>query len=109
MKFDVGNRDVDLFKIQPGSDGVLELNVDSYSIPANATPVNTVLRLFDGHDTVLATVDDVTGPDPLLRISVPKNRIYYVGVSGYPNTDYDPIVGGSTGTSTGDYRGMGVS
>src|SRR5262249_38267097 len=91
----VGNRDVDLFAIRPTSNGVLEIDVNSFSDDAITDPVNTVLKLFDGHGTVLASNEGVDGPDPLIRISLPTNRLYYVGVSGSGNSSYDPHVLGS--------------
>ncbi len=101
----VGDRDVDMFRITLTTDGLLEINVDSYSLSGNANPVNSVLKLFDGHGMLLASSDDVNGPDPLIRIRVPKNRAYYVGVSGYGNASYDPFVLGSGSPGqTGSYQ-----
>ncbi|HMB95414.1 MAG TPA: pre-peptidase C-terminal domain-containing protein, partial [Tepidisphaeraceae bacterium] len=101
----VGDRDVDMFAITPTTTGLLQIDVNSFSIPNNPNPVNTVLALFDGHGTPLATSDDVNGPDPELRISVPKNRTYYVAVSGFGNSSYDPtILGSGTQGETGDYQ-----
>jgi hypothetical protein len=102
---DVGDRDVDIFRIRPTTAGLLEIDVDSFSMGGNPTPVDTVLRLFDGNGVLLATSDDVKGPDPLLQISVPKNRNYYVAVSGKGNANYDPFVLGSGSPGeTGTYQ-----
>ncbi len=101
----VGDRDVDIFRIKPTTNGILEIDIDSFSLSGNSTPVDAVLRLFDGNGTLLATSDDVDGPDPILQISVPKNRDYYIGVSGKGNASYDPFVLGSGSPGeTGTYQ-----
>lgn len=101
----VGDRDVDIFRIRPTTDGILQIDVDSFSLSGNSDTVDAVLRLFDANGTLLATSDDVSGPDPILQISVPKNRDYYIGVSGKGNASYDPFVLGSGSPGqTGSYQ-----
>lgn len=101
----VGNRDVDLLKIRPAAEGLLEIRGDSFSLAGNADPVDLVLMLFDAAGTRLAQVDDVNGADPALRIRVPANADYYVGFSGKGNDSYDPfILGSGAAGDTGEYR-----
>lgn len=92
---EVGDRDVDIFKLRPTANGILEIAVSSYSDSGNTSPVDTVIKLFDGTGALLASSNDVNGPDPLLQISVPKNRNYYVAVAGKGNDSFDPFVLGS--------------
>ncbi|HVT89233.1 MAG TPA: S8 family serine peptidase [Tepidisphaeraceae bacterium] len=102
---DVGDHDVDLYAIRPNKDGILDIRVDSYALSGNSNPANTVLRLFDGYGTVWASSDDANGADPEIKISVPKNRTYYVGVSGFGNGSYDPnVLGSGSPGAVGDYQ-----
>jgi len=101
----VGDRDVDLFRVQPDESGILEINLDSYSLAANPSPVNTVLRLFASDGRLLASSDDIDGPDPLLRAAVVGGQVYFVGVSGAGNDNYDPqLLGSGSPGAVGDYR-----
>jgi hypothetical protein len=72
------------------------------TVPDGGTPMSTYLRLFD------ANGNELTNGFDALDYHITAPGTYYLGVSGYPNTSYDPTVGGS-GTpyytpSTGDYR-----
>jgi Ca2+-binding RTX toxin-like protein len=102
---DVGDRDVDMFRLNPTSDGILEFRVDSYSLSGNSSPADTVLKLFDPSGALLASSDDVNGPDPLLQIALPKNRTYYLAVTGKGNENFDPqVLGSGTPGATGNYQ-----
>ncbi len=102
---DVGDHDVDLFSVTPVSDGLLEIDVNSYSITGNSDPVNSVLRVFDSTGKLLASDDDTNGPDPFLRISVKAGQTYYFGLSGFGNGSYDPsVLGSGSPGDTGDYQ-----
>lgn len=67
---------------------------------------DTYLRLFDDDGTVLA-FDDDGGVGTFSQIDdfvAPYTGRYYLGVSGYPNTTYDPSTGaGRTPGAVGDY------
>jgi Ca2+-binding RTX toxin-like protein len=97
---EVGDRDVDMVRFKPTADGITEILIESYSVSSNSDPVDTVLRLYDGTGALLATVDDVNGPDPILRMRLPKNRNYYLAVVGKGNESFDPFIAGSG--SSGD-------
>ncbi|HEX3358813.1 MAG TPA: DVUA0089 family protein [Tepidisphaeraceae bacterium] len=102
---DVGDRDVDMFKITPSSAGILNINVDSYAQANNTNPVDTVLKLFSSSGTLMATVDDVNGPDPLMQISVPPNQNYYAAVAGKGNENFNPFeLGSGSPGATGFYN-----
>ncbi|WP_428938402.1 S8 family serine peptidase [Fontivita pretiosa] len=101
----VGDRDVDFFRVQPDESGILEINVDSYSLAGNPSPVNAVLRLFASDGRLLASSDDIDGPDPLLRAPVVGGQVYFIGVSGAGNDNYDPqLLGSGSPGTVGDYR-----
>jgi subtilisin family serine protease/Ca2+-binding RTX toxin-like protein len=102
----VGDRDVDLLKVRPDSTGILEVNVDSYSIANNTDTVDTVITLYDAQGNKLASIDDVNGsPDPLLQMALAPNADYYVAISGKGNDTYDPFILGSGSVGdTGQYQ-----
>jgi subtilisin family serine protease/Ca2+-binding RTX toxin-like protein len=97
----VGDRDVDMFALRMPSGGILEIDVDSFSIPGNNDTVDAVIKLFDASGNPLASSDDIDGPDPLLQVAVTAGQTLYAAVSGKGNTSYDPFLLGS-GTSGDD-------
>jgi hypothetical protein len=102
----VGDRDVDLVRINSEAAGVLELDIDSYSIVDNLVPVDTVLVLFDAEGNWLGVDDGHDELDPFLQIEVAANTDYFVATVGHGNgTDFDPFLTGSGSSGdTGDYR-----
>jgi hypothetical protein len=96
-----GALDVDLYKITLGAGEVLSvgLNAASYS----------ELRIFDAAGKQLATQNgSYVSPGAtglVAQFTAPAAGVYYVGVSGYPNTSYDPTKAGSgaSGELTGAY------
>ncbi|MCC5638376.1 S8 family serine peptidase [Nostoc sp. CHAB 5844] len=102
--FQVGDLDVDFVRIRAASAGILELDVDSYSNASITTPVDTVLSIFDVEGNLLAENDDTNGLDPLLQYRIQANTDYFVAVSGYGNSNFDPLILGSgTPGDTGQY------
>ena len=95
---EVGNRDVDFWKFNSASEGILEIDVDSDG-------VDSVALLFDGEGRLLAENDDVDGRDPLLQYQIEAETDYWVAVTGYGNQNFDPFalasgLGGDTGAYT---------
>ncbi len=107
---EVGDRDVDMVKIQPTADGILEIDIDSFSIFDVDTAVDTVLYLFDGDGNLLAVSDDTDattlgGLDPLLRYRVKAGETYYAAVVGFGNEGFDPyLLGSGSSGETGSYE-----
>ncbi|MEM9220232.1 MAG: S8 family serine peptidase [Cyanobacteria bacterium P01_F01_bin.150] len=103
----VGDKDVDFFKIRSATAGILEMDIDSYTAIAqlpSGTPVDTVLHIFDADGTLLASEDDTNSLDPLLQIPIAANTDYFVAVSGYGNDNFDPFaLGSGSAGDTGDY------
>jgi len=79
--------DVDLFTFTLPQDGVVVLDVD-------AVGPDTHLRLFSAAGVEIASNNDHDGLDPYLSVDLTAGT-YTVGVSGQPNTAYDPAAGGS--------------
>lgn len=97
---ELGDRDVDFWRINSESAGILEINIDSSSFDA----VDTVATLFDEEGNRLAINDDTDGLDPLLRYQISANTDYYLGVTGYGNENFDPFaLGSGSGGDTGEY------
>lgn len=100
--------DVDLFSIDVGAGQTLEFDVDR----RNGGLLDSWLRLFNSTGTELASSDDAVAPgetdhelQPYLRYSFTSAGRYYLGISSYGNTRYNPVTGsGDTqGTTTGGY------
>jgi hypothetical protein len=92
--------DVDLFRFTAGAGQTLSFDIDR---PARI--LDSYLRVFDSRGVELAANDDGSAPgEPFnlasyLEVTFPRAGIYYVGVSGYPNTGY------SIRTGDGDVPG----
>ncbi|MCW5777355.1 MAG: proprotein convertase P-domain-containing protein, partial [Phycisphaeraceae bacterium] len=86
--------DVDIFRITMPRGGLITARVDakSLSIPSQ---FDSYLRLFDALGNQIAANDQFNGPDAYLDYFVSTGGTYYVGVSGFPNSSYDPTVAGS--------------
>lgn len=93
---DVGDRDVDFIRVNSPTAGVLEVDIDSYSVAGLNDKVDTELRLFDATGKLLAlNDDDGTSLDPLIRFQIAANTNYFVAVTGHGNGNFDPFVLGS--------------
>jgi hypothetical protein len=97
------SRDVDLYRFEASAGQTVTLATER---PAGGTSMDTMLRLFDAAGNQLA-IDDDSGPGVYSLISnfaITQTGVYYVGVSGYNNSAYNPNIpnSGSQG-STGDY------
>ena len=99
----VGSNDVDLFRVDLESPGVVTFATAPL---AGGTTFDAYLRLFDANGNPLAAADDsAAGVYPMLRsVRLPAGR-YYFGVSSFNNTAYNVTngSGAANGQSTGDY------
>src|SRR5262249_50958286 len=87
------SRDVDLYQFRVQAGQVLTATT---SLPAGGTPVDTVLTLFDAAGNMLAQAGSFSGnSDTQLRYTFANHGTYYLGVSGGPNSFYDPNTAGS--------------
>ena len=97
---EVGNRDVDFYRINSGNAGILEISATS----SGEDSVNTVAIIFDSEGRRLAVNDNPNSPDSLLRYQVAPNTDYYVAITGFGNQNFDPFaLGSGTGGDTGTY------
>ena len=97
------DNDVDLFSFQLESPGKVNIEVTSdFSDPDN---FDSYLRLFDDSGNQIAANNNISTNNLFSRLDLNLDRgIYYIGVSGNNNTDYDPNEANSgTGGDTGNY------
>ncbi len=99
--------DVDIFSFTVAAGQRISFDID---LPTGSS-LDSYLRLFDGNGTQLAVSDDKAGPgespgsESYLEYSFTTGGIYYIGVSGFNNSNYNPVSGtgdvaGSTGAFT---------
>lgn len=100
--------DVDLFAVELALGEILTADIDAQ---INGLALDSLLRIFDENGNEVAFNDDGADAgedstyDSFVKLVVPKAGTYYVGVSGWGNSDYDPSVegSGSYSYSTGKY------
>jgi subtilisin family serine protease len=98
-----GLRDVDLFALSLAAGDVVTVDVDAWTLGSD---LDSYLRLFDASGWQLAANDDADGTvDSVLAFIVPDTGTYYVGLSSFANTRYNPFIAGSgrLGSTGGDY------
>lgn len=102
---EVGDRDVDFFKINSPKKGILELKVNSIKNDSISDVVDTVLCVFDQNGSRLAVNDNSdTSLDPLLRFPIEAEQNYYVSVNGIGNEGFNPFqLGSGSPGDTGEY------
>jgi subtilisin family serine protease len=100
-----GTSDVDLFAVQLVAGAVLTIDISARQQAVSST-LDSFVRVFDGTGRVVASNDDFGGSlDSYLSFVVPATGTFYVGVSSFGNSGYDPLVAGSgsPGATVGDY------
>lgn len=96
-------RDVDIYRLDLPRGGLISARIFAQTLPTPSR-LDAVLRLFDGTGQELAINDQFFGNDPFIDYFVPSAGVYYVGVSGFGNESYLPLIAGSGQTqSTGNY------
>jgi subtilisin family serine protease len=98
-----GAADVDLFRVTLGAGQALTADVAART---EGSGLDSYLRLFDADGRQLAANDDSGGSlDSYLAFVAPAAGTYFVGLTGYGNSQYQPSSGGSgRAGSTGGYR-----
>jgi hypothetical protein len=86
-----GRRDVDMYKFTANAGTTFTART---SLPAGGVATDTILRLFNSAGAQLAINDDEPATDRYSRLtfSITTTGTYYLGVSGFPNSTYDPNV-----------------
>ena len=88
-------RDVDLYAVTLVAGQTLVVDVDARSLAGGST-LDSYLRVFDSARRQVAVNDDAAGSrDSYLSFTAVTGGTYFVGVSGYGNTAYNPAVAGS--------------
>ena len=101
---EVGNRDVDIFRVNSQTAGILEIDIDSHTDSSITDPVDTVAMIFDASGNRLGVIDDIDSLDPLLQFQIAANTDYFVAVTGFGNDNFDPFaLGSGSGGDTGEY------
>ena len=97
---EVGDRDVDFYRINSKKAGVLKI----WATSNNEDSVNTVATIFGSQGRRLRVNNPVNSSDSLLRYQIAPNTDYYVAITGFGNQNFDPFVLGSgTGGDMGTY------
>ncbi|MGK7900000.1 MAG: S8 family serine peptidase [Hormoscilla sp.] len=99
----VGDKDVDIFRFEVSSGGNVTIEVSSHT--QNPDNFDSFLRLFDEFGREIADDDD-GGEGTFSRLDVTLDPgVYFAGVSGYNNGNYNPNVAGSADLAgdTGNY------
>jgi hypothetical protein len=95
---DVSSRDVDMHKITASQTGFMEFKVNSYSDASIAEDhkVDTMISVFaeDGRQIGLRD-DNHDNFDSVIQFDVNAGVDYFIAVSGYDNSEFDPLQYGS--------------
>jgi uncharacterized repeat protein (TIGR01451 family) len=110
---EVGNNDVDFYKVNSPTTGLLSVSVDSLNNPNITDPLEAVLLLLTENGTPIAstgnsnTLDADTGVsdrDPRLIYEIEANTDYFIAVTGEGTDDFDPeLMGSGSPGDTGEY------
>lgn len=96
----VGNRDVDLYKVELTASGILEFELKPVGGQAQG---RFAVRFFGSDGADLGVVTAPSGYPSETTVLLPKGT-YYLGVSGEGNVNYNPTTGAGTVASfTGGY------
>ncbi|PHS10434.1 MAG: hypothetical protein COA78_11410, partial [Blastopirellula sp.] len=106
--------DVDLFQVSLTAGQTLTIDVDAYydDNGVNLSYLDSFLRVFDSSGTELTTNDDAQSAndfanlyDSYLSFVAPSTGTFYIGVSAFGNSAYDPTTAGTgNATTTGNYK-----
>jgi subtilisin-like proprotein convertase family protein len=94
-----GNNDVDLYRIDLPKGGQITTQVFAQRRALPST-LDSYIRLFNAAGEQLSSNDQFFGSDSFISYFVSTGGTYYIGVSSFPNTTYDPTLGGSGSAPT---------
>ena len=98
------NLDIDLYRLDLSRGGLITAEIFAKRLPAPST-LDSYIRLFDANGEEIAFNDQAFGQDSFIDFFVFTGGTYYIGVSGFGNDQYDPLVAGSgTSQSLGVYN-----
>lgn len=97
------NFDVDFYRLDLPRGGSISAETFAQRLATPST-LDTVIRLFDANGVQIASNDQFSGNDSFVNFFVATGGAYYVGVSGFGNSNYNPVLAGSgSAQSTGQY------
>ena len=100
-----GGLDVDMYRVTVPVAGTLTISTGR--VPGATADLDTFLRLFDANGNALASNNDPSQGQIFASLSFNVEvGNYYVGVSGNPNSSYNPTIpfSGVAATQSGIYR-----
>jgi subtilisin-like proprotein convertase family protein len=98
-----GPRDVDLYRINLARGGLITAEITARRLASGST-LDSVLRLFNAQGVEIASNDQFFQEDSFIDFFVSTGGTYYIGVSGFGNSAYNPFVGNSgSAQSVGAY------
>lgn len=103
--------DVDIYSFSVGTGQTVDFNINT---PLNGPGgLGSYIRLFNASGQQIAFNNDAAAPgeptvgfDAYLRYSFSSAGVYYLGVSNFSNTQYNPITGG--GMIAGGFNSIGT-
>lgn len=103
--------DVDIYSFSVGAGQTVDFNINT---PLNGPgSLGSYIRLFNASGQQIAFNNDAAAPgeptvgfDAYLRYSFSSAGVYYLGVSNFSNTQYNPITGG--GMIAGGFNSIGT-
>ncbi len=85
-----GLRDVDMYRVRVRAGQRLVIDIDAQDLPGGSS-LDSVVRVFDARGRQVAANDDHGGSlDSLVVINPRRTTFFYIGVSGYGNSRYNP-------------------
>lgn len=87
-------QDVDIFKVFVTGPSLITAEVFAATLPT-PSGLDAYLRLFDASGVELRNNDNFNSLDPKVQFFVPSGGNYYIGVSAYPNLNYNPNLTGT--------------
>jgi hypothetical protein len=92
-RIDIGDTDVDMFRIVAPDDGFITADVDALDSAYPTTGVDSYLRVFDANLNQIAAHDDEEVgvlTDSVLTVPVSVGQTYFVAVTTFGNRDFNP-------------------
>lgn len=86
--------DVDIFKLNLARGGQITAEITAKRRPTGSN-LDSYLRLFDANGNQLTFNDQFYGQDSFIDYYVSTGGVYYLAVSGYGNSTYDPKIAAS--------------
>ena len=98
------NLDVDIYRLQVPIGGLITAEVIAKNLQSPSS-LDSYLRLFDAGGNEITANDQFKNTDSFIQFFVTTGGVYYLGVSGFPNTSYNPMLAGSgTSQALGTYN-----